>query len=161
MKIRALTYILLVGAIFGSAGCSELAGSGELVSIPAVSFNCSSGTASNCGGAGTTNLYRVIYSTFGCNGAGSQSFYAKRTFTGFLSCNGTSCSGTASGSWLDENSAVTTLIPADNYTVCVVVFRQGTFQGGATANDANGEQSVAVGSSSPPFNITSFSNGAP
>ncbi len=161
MNRRALTYILLVGALFGSAACSELEGSGELVSIPAVTFTCSSGTASNCGGAGSTNLFRIIYSTFDCNGAGDQSFNAKRTSTGFLSCNGASCSGSSS-TWLDERgSAVTSLIPADNYTICVVVFRQGDFNTGANANDANGEQAIVVDSSSPPFNILNFSNGSP
>lgn len=161
IKQRALTYILLLSALFGLTNCSEVEGSGELVPIPDVTFTCSNGTASNCGGAGSTNLFRIIYSTFDCNGAGSQSFNAKRTSTGFLSCNGASCSGSSS-TWLDERgSAVTSLIPADNYTVCVVVFRQGDFSTGANASDANGELAVVVNSSSPSFNLLTFSNGAP
>lgn len=158
MKIRALTYILLVGALFGSAGCSELAGSGELVSIPTVSFTCS---APNCTGPDANDEFRVIYSTFNCAGAGQTSFYAKRSSSSLsLNCSGASCSGTAND-WVDENGVPTTLIPADNYTICVVVFRQGSIVGGATAQDAYAEEAVVVNSSSPPFNITSFSNGAP
>lgn len=160
VKQRALTYLILVGALFGLTNCSEVVGSGELVSIPSVSFTCSSGTASNCGGAGTTNQFRVIYSTFDCTGAGDQSFYAKRSSTGYLTCNGTSCSGSTSG-WIDEQGASTSLIPADNYTICVVAFRQGSITAGANAQDANGELAVVVTSSSPSFNITNFSNGAP
>ena len=133
MKLRALTYILIVGALFGSAGCSELAGSGELVPIPDVSFTCGQGSAPNCGGGGTQNLFRVIYSTFNCQDAGTESFYAKRTRTGVLLCDGNQCTGTATGAWKDENFADTTLIPADNYTICVVIFRDSTFAGGATA----------------------------
>lgn len=158
MKQRALAYILMVGALFGSAACSEVAGTGELVSIPQVSFTCNAG---NCGGSGTQNLFRVIYSTFNCQGAGTESFYAKRTFTGYLTCNGASCSGSTFGSWKDENFADTTLIPADNYTICIVVFRDSTFQGGATSDDAYAEQAVVVNSSSPPFNVGGFTNGAP
>lgn len=158
MKQRALTYILLVGALFGLARCSEIAGSGELVDIPSVSFTCSAG---NCGGPGTRNLFRVIYSTFGCDNAGDESFNARRTKTGFLNCNGTSCSGTASGAWKDSNFADTTLIPADSYTICIVVFRDSGFETGATSDDAYAEENVVVSSSSPPFNISTFSNGVP
>ena len=158
MNRRALTKILLVGALFGTVSCSELAGTGELVTIPQVSFTCSAG---NCGGAGTENLFRVIYSTFGCNNAGTESFNAKRIKTGYLSCTGASCSGSTSGAWVDDQGADTTLIPADSYTICIVVFRDSTFQGGATSDDAYAEENVVVNSSSPPFSITSFTNGVP
>ena len=158
MNRRALTYIILVGALFSSAACSETVGSGELVSIPQVSFTCAAG---NCGGSGSQNLFRVIYSTFGCSNAGTESFNAKRTKTGYLSCTGASCSGSTSGAWVDGSGADTTLIPADSYTICIVVFRDSTFQGGATSNDAYAEQNVVVNDSSPAFNITAFSNGIP
>lgn len=161
--MRALaTTILSSGALLVSAGCSELAGSGELVEIPSVSFACNE---PNCTGAGGNNQFRVVYSSFDCSGTGSNgSFYTKALSNNFtLSCNGAQCTGTAS-SWSDENGFGITQIPAETYTVCVVIFRSGSITTGANAQDAWGElPGVSVTSSTAPVFVgpAFFTNGAP
>lgn len=156
---RALAFTILASALFGLSSCSEVEGSGELVSIPSVSFTCNS---ANCLSPGPNRQYRIIYSQFDCTGAGQVSFYAKRSSSGVnLFCNGAGCSASASG-WVDENGLSTTEIPAGNYDVCVVVFTHGTLVSGPTSQDAWGETgtfSVSEGTVVPSF--TFYDGAAP
>lgn len=158
--VRKFVFAISAGALLLSvSGCSEVAGSGELVSIPNVTFTCNS---ANCTGVGAPNSeYRVVYAEFGCTGAGDQNFYAKAVSTSLsLNCNGASCSGSAS-SWIDEHGLTTTQIPANSYYVCVVVFRQGSITTGPTAGDAYSYQGpFSVDANTGTIPIAGFSDGA-
>lgn len=98
--------------LMSSAGCSQLAGSGQSVNIPSVSIECQS---NEC----RTNSNRnprisVEYTTSGCDNPEFGSTVSSSTYD--ITCTAQGCFGELD-TWVN-NSGSTQTLPSDSYSIC-------------------------------------------